>query len=226
MTGPEEQVAAVLRRHTATKLSPTCLTWHTGADCERQVALQQWAEQLRIARETASVFTVGTLLGHLAIEQGYCCEALDTAERKGLLKEVATAIPHHPAAALAVLHQLTARNPDAPFSQAWLRSGVRQALAIYQLLLCHPSLRSELRGVPLEVVFHSVSIEPIIAYPRCEAPRNRDIALVLTAMHVGLTGEEVLAARTDQSTDRTIATLAVLKDPSLAPWARHLMGPL
>jgi hypothetical protein len=226
VTGPGDDEADVLRRQAVAGLPPACKTRHTGADCERQVTITRWAQELRHARKEADVSTVGTLVGHLAVEQGYCFEALDIPIWRALLREVAAAVPHHPAAALAALGQLIAHDHDAPFSLVWLLREVRQAQAIYQLIIRPPVQRRDLIGMELRVLFHPASIEPLLAYPQCRTPTNRDVALALIAVRIGLTGEEVIAARTDRSTDRTLATLAVLKDPSLAPWVRHLAGPL
>ncbi|MFQ1000489.1 hypothetical protein [Modestobacter sp. SSW1-42] len=162
------------------------------------------------------------MLERLATEPGTCFMALSLDTYHRLAADATAEVPHHPAVGLPALDNIRYVQPCFPERLPVVANDVWLGGLVQRIIFQKRGLRRAYADYLTSLIGLVGPVGPVLAYPRCQDPSDRDIALVVLAVLIRLSGEEVLAARDDHDLRRAVATLAVLKDPALAPWARHL----
>ncbi|MGY1845463.1 hypothetical protein [Modestobacter sp. SYSU DS0875] len=203
-------------------LPQSCKDGHCQGRCARLDYVLGTVRALHEARRGGDAGVAKETLERLATEPGTCFMALSLDTYHRLAADATAEAPRHPAVGLPALDNI--RLVQAWFAESLppLANDLWLGGLVQRIIFQTPGLRRTHVNYLTSLIGLVGPVEPVLAYPQCLNPSDADIALVVLAVLTGLSGKEVLAARDDQDLRRAVATLAVLRDPALAPWARHV----
>ena len=210
------------RRIARMNLPQSCKDGHVEGCCARLDYVFGTVQALHEARKDGDAGVVKKMLERLATEPGTCFMALSLDTYHRLAADVTAEVPHHPAVGLPALDNVRYVQPWFPERLPAVANDLWLGGLVQRIIFQRRGLRRAYADYLTSLIGLVGPVDPVLAYPRCQDPSDRDIALVVLAVLIGLSGEQVLAARDDRDVRRAGTTVAVLKDRALAPWGRHL----